>query len=222
MTTQEIINKAIYIQFPKSSKEYKQYREAKDVHKLPLPGNMMYSTWKLNDNHFTTEYHRKYVLPLLNDLLHMKYNESDFHLVERHYENNDISMLYPNKECSFDIYSFEHDETSNNVTYDTLINSCNINNWRITSYHKLYKYPHECSHIINNYLLYNDRKLLISGDSQMIPVVSVLACYFKELMYLDNRSNKSFKKRIEEFNPTDVIIELNNDPWNKYHINNFK
>lgn len=220
MTIQEIISKAIFIQFPKNRLSYHEYN-IDNVHKLPLPGDMMYYTWPLNNNHFTTEYHRKYVLPLLNELFNMNYNESDFHLVERHYNEHDISMLYPNKEYSFDVYSLEFDEKHYNVPFDILVNSCNINHYSITEYHKLYKYPHSSSHIINN-TIDSDRKLIVSGDSQMIPIISIIACYFKEVIYLDNGSQKSLKQYIEEFNPTDVLIELNADVVSHYLERNFK
>ena len=72
----------------------------------------------------------------------------------------------------------------------------------------LYRYPHECSRIINKDVDSN-RILLVSGDSQMIPDISVLACYFKEVWYFDNRANVKAEDILKEGEFTDVLIELN-------------
>ena len=55
----------------------------------------MYTGWHLNNNHYTTQYHRKYVLPLLGELLDFNYNENDFILSPKYCDKFDISMLIP-------------------------------------------------------------------------------------------------------------------------------
>lgn len=52
MTREELLDKAIYIQYPLNYSTYKQYDVGKEIHKLPLPERgMMYDNWKYNDNH---------------------------------------------------------------------------------------------------------------------------------------------------------------------------
>ena len=95
MSKDELINNAVYIQFPVNFTRYYNYN-VKDIHKLPLPEkDEMYTLWALNSNHYTTAYHRKYVLPLLGSLLNFNYNENDFTLLEKYSNKFDISMLIP-------------------------------------------------------------------------------------------------------------------------------
>ena len=77
MTKQELLDKAVYIQYPLNYTTYKQYNVGKEINKLPLPEKgMMYDKWKYNDNHFIPLYHRKYSLPLLEKVLKFGYNEN--------------------------------------------------------------------------------------------------------------------------------------------------
>lgn len=51
-----------------------------------------------------------------------------------------------------------------------------------------------------------------------IPIIPILACYFDEILCLDNRTNQSFKKIIEKFNPTHYIaIGLYRHYFNHYN-----
>jgi len=97
MPREEILEKAIYIQFPLNYTVYKDYSITnKEIHKLPLPEpGMMYDKWFQNDNHFQTLYHRQFVIPMLIDLLHLDYNLNDFILDERKYNDFDISIYKP-------------------------------------------------------------------------------------------------------------------------------
>ena len=45
--------------------------------KLPPTGGV-YKGWKGNEHHYTTEYHRQYVLPAIESMFHFGYKESDF------------------------------------------------------------------------------------------------------------------------------------------------
>ena len=106
MTREELLDKAIYIQYPLNYSTYKQYDVGKEIHKLPLQERgMMYDNWKYNDNHFIPLYHRKYSLPLLEKVLKFGYNESDFILKERTSNGFDISVLYPKKEYIYMKYT---------------------------------------------------------------------------------------------------------------------
>ena len=73
-------------------------------------------------------------------------------------------------------------------------------------FHRLYKGGHRCSRIINE-TIDNDRKILISGDSFMIPLVPILACYFKEVVLMDNRTAKSQAEYFENIDFDIVCFE---------------
>lgn len=221
MLKQEIIDKAIYIQFPKNTIGYNYTYTEKNIHKLPLPTeDEMYKGWKNNTNHFTTEYHRKYVLPLLSNLFTFNYNENDFILKENIIDNkHDISMLYPKQNYIYEIYGYSRDEHFDNLKYEDLLVNTSTKS-EITPYHKLYKYGHECSRLINKTIL-NNRKLFISGDSQMIPDIPILSCYFKEIFYFDNRYKKQLQNTYKDVLFTDILIELNNNNISFYLNQNF-
>lgn len=226
MSKDELIKKAIFIQYPKNGTKYVNYEHiSKNVYKLPLVDKkMMYDKWYLNSNHYTTEYHRLYSLPLVFKLLNIDFDVNDFTILERNFETFDISIYYPKVEQHFEIYGFSRDggEHFDDITYNDLIHNDSKKD-DITEYHRLYKYSHECSRIINKAPFNNsERKLLISGDSQMIPDIAILACYFKELWYLDKRSNIQLQNKWSEIEFSDVLIELNCASEEQYIINNFK
>ena len=91
----------------------------------------------------------------------------------------------------------------------------------LTDYHKLFVFPHSCS-VIKNLYKSNNRKLLISGDSQMIPLIPILCTIFEELYYFDSRTDKSFKRILGNVNFDDILIEIFNRDLDYYVINNLK
>ena len=72
-----------------------------------------------------------------------------------------------------------------------------------TDYHHLYRGAHACSRVINE-TIDNDRKIFVSGDSMMIPAIPILCCYYKEVVYMDNRDGVSHKDYFEN----DVFDEV--------------
>ena len=221
MTREELLDKAIYIQYPLNYSTYKQYDVGKEIHKLPLPERgMMYNGWQYNINHFVPTYHRKYSLPLLEELFKFGYDENDFILKERKFNWYDLSILYPKKEQKYEIYGFNDNEHFDNLSYDDIMTS-KAKFINATAYHKQYKYPHSSSRLINK-TLESNRVLFISGDSHMIPDVLVLSCYFKEIWYMDNRDKLSLGDKWKNITFTDVLIELNWMNQEQYNIINFK
>lgn len=218
MTREEILAIAKYIQYPFTKTLYYTYDINVDIHKLPLPAdNQMYDNWEMNHNHFTTEYHRQYTIPLLCELLNLNYNENDFIIDERKSKNNfDISLLKSKQDYVYEIYGYTRDEHFDNLTFQDITHS----NICTTEYHGLYKYPHECSRLINK-TINNNRKLFISGDSQMIPDISFLSCFFKEIFYFDNRNGLNLSHTWKDITFTNALIELNYDPLFAYTEINF-
>lgn len=222
MTKEELLTKAIYIQFPQNYSSYYTYNLDNEILKLPLPKpKEMYDEWNRNTNHFTTQYHRLNTLPLLCKLLGIKYSENDFVLCERiSTEGFDISLLEPKQNYIYEIYGYDRDEHFDNLTFCD-ITSNDIVSDEITDYHRLYKYPHECSRLINK-TINNDKKLFISGDSQMIPNISFLSCFFKEVWYFDSRRGHSFSDKWNDVRFSNVLVELNYNNLTKYTDINLK
>lgn len=222
MTKDEILSKAKYIQYCLKNKTYKNFGiPSEKINKLPIVNeNMFYSNWSLNEHHFTTEYHMKYSIPLLCNILSLDYNRNKFVLDKRFSGDYNISILKPRKKYEYEIYGFNRNEHFDNLSFND-ITSNNINHKSITDYHKLYKYPHECSRLINK-TIKNNRKLFISCDSQMIPDVSFLSCFFKEIWVIDNRAKLPIKDKYKDVEFTDVLIQLNIGSYETYFINNFK
>ena len=108
----------------------------------------------------------------------------------------------------FDCLSFDDITTNNSVKKD------------ITEYHRLYKYGHECSRLINK-IINSNRKLFISGDSQLIPDIPFLSCFFNEVWFFDNREKDILKDKYSEYDFSDVLIELGYGTYNDYMLKNF-
>lgn len=238
MTLNEIVNNAKYIQFPYANESYHDYEKiGNKINKLPILSdeNVLYEKMPGNQHHYTTEYTYKYVLPLIDSILGFGFNMDDFNMNELIINTGNLSYITPKKEeQDFTLTCYTDDETVMNVNYKGLFEPVFFEN---PVYRPLYRYHHRCSRIINN-TIDSDRKLMISGDSQMVPSIAPLANYFKEVWYFDNRTgwirnqkqefefleNKfvSFQDNYKDIIFTDIIIELYSrclewyEYWNLY------
>lgn len=228
MTINEILNNAKYIQFPLVNEKYKEY-QVNDIHRLPCVETYdpLYSLSDTDKHHYTTKYHREYVLPLMENLLHFGYNENDFNIIKCLDNNCDLSYLVPKKEMKFDIYWLLGTKEYLNIPFENglIFNETEGNGDKF--YRNMIIGCHTSLRIINKSINSN-RTLLISGDSQIIPDISILACYFKEVWYLDNRSGKiddttmdiektiSIADKYKDINFTDILISLYSNPLNWY------
>ena len=223
MTCEEILKDAHYIQYPLNDTTYITVSKSIEdkIHKLPLPKEGdMYTGWYKNTNHFTPKYHREYVLPLLIDILKLSYNKNDWELIEKSSGKFDLSYLKIKKSPVFEIWGFTRGEHFDNLCFDDLMHNDSKKN-DITDYHRMYKYSHECSRIINKSII-SYRRIFISGDSQFIPDIAFLSCYFKEVWYMDNRNNLTLCDRWRDVKFTDCIVEINCSHTGRYTSQNFK
>lgn len=204
---------AKYIQFPLSDGTYIDYGVEGIV---MLPSGERYTGWEKNEHHYTTAYHRQFVLPTLEELFHFGYDPDDFIIPPRYYKNFDISIQVPKKALFF-VCNELGDENNPTLTYDEITSQIEEKRG-ITPFHKLYRYSHGCSRVIN--ANGNGRKLLISGDSQMIPSVPILCCYYSEVVYLDNRNKRPVSWYWSDTEFDDVLVELNCNPLDKYLVRN--
>ena len=227
MTREELLGKAVFIKFPLTYKtyypDYDQTAYGPLIYRLPLPqAGEMYDDWHLNENHFTPKYHLNYVLPLLREVLDLPMSSQDFDFVPRTDSTgqHDISYLRPRKECRYEVFGFNRNEHFEDISFSQL-QECSSHD-AATEYHqRYYKYAHECSRVINK-TLDNNLKLFISGDSQMIPHITTLTTYFKEVWYMDNRSAMYFQNKYLEIDFSHVLVELNCNSLAKYVHWNFQ
>jgi len=171
--------------------------------------------YKCNEHHLYPSNFYKMILPLMNLYIkNLNFNMNDFELVDYFSEDkrHDLSYLVPkNKDMKFTFSKegkvlSEHGDFSslnfvNEVWDDTTGYEINSN------YHKLFRGSHSCCKIINE-TIDNDKKLLVTGDSMLIPAIPILCCYYKEVVFLDNRNSKSNKQYFENVVFDDVIIEI--------------
>ena len=221
MTIDEIVKKAKYIQFPEMNETYSDY-SSRDVVKLPIikEGNVLYTGMpRDNGHHYTTKYTYDYVLPTLAKILDCPYTLDDFEFVKVDNGVYDLSYIKPKSNDKYTIICYT-DDSGYTGDYKVLINP---NFFKKPLYRELYRFPHKCSRIINRTSA-STRKLMISGDSQMIPSIAPLAHYFKEVWYFDNRTGyykekpsgpfvfhkdefKSFSHTYKDVKFSDVLIE---------------
>ena len=191
-----------------------------------------YFTWKHNESHLSTNTHYNYILPNLSKLLDFSYDLNDFNLIEKKDSTNtyDLSYMFPKNDKNFEI---TYNGNIYEGTYKNLIGYTNYdinkeNFMKNTSfedinpdYHLLFFAPHQCC-ILKNLSENNGRKLLISGDSQLIPLVPILAYYFKEIVYLDKRKGDDGRMYDIDINEYDLLYAVSKYSYNKYEITNFK
>ena len=201
---------------------YKEGFKDREIEKLPIikEGGVLYTGMPGdNGHHYTTEYTYKYVLPTIDKLLNFGFSMDDFNKVKVDNGVYDLSYLKPKKEEDYAIICFTNGERKSG-NYDILLHP-EFNKRPL--YRELYRHPHTCTRIVNR-TTDSKRKLMISGDSQMIPSIAPLAHYFKEIWYFDNRTGyiknkktgkfefkedlfKSFSGTYKDVNFTDVLIE---------------
>lgn len=211
---------------------------------LPLFDNKDKYAGSLTDSHhYTTSWHIKYHFEILSRLLNININLNDFHIIPNLVKDTssnktyDMSYLIPYYIPTFDVtcstYYTENNEIKTKYIKlkESYLDIVNVNYLHLqdvneyegiryveTDYHKLFKYSHCCVRLDNPDALYKN-KVLISGDSMMIPVIPVLAYYCASVVYLDNRNKKCSNREIwkpleNEF--TDVLFSLFLNPTDKY------
>ena len=254
MTIEEIKKKAKWELFlyQNIEEELHYYSDFCKSHKgvvLPLVSSKdRYAGLYTDSHHYTTAWHMKYHFPILSELLNIDINLNDFAVISniiedastgKHY---DMSYLMPFYDSEFDVIcATYHKQGSEIITeyisererYSDLVNVNYLHLQTVneyegiryveTNYHRLFKYSHCCAKLENKNPIYN-KSLLITGDSQMIPAIPVLAYYYKTLVYLDNRNGKCSNKGIwKDITFDDVLVNLfYPNSLDKYFILNFK
>lgn len=163
-----------------------------------------YDGYKGDEHHVTFDSYYKMVIPYLN--LYIKtfnFNEEDFEYVP--YFSKDMrfnfSYLKPKDDAHRFTLSINGVVVGKHLKFDSLSNAKYIHkDSKVyfgegiknddTEYQKIYRGSHACSVIINE-TIDNDKKIFISGDSMCIPIIPVLCCYYKKVVFMDNRDGKT-------------------------------
>lgn len=181
----------------------------------------LYIGWKNNEHHYTTHFHQKYVIPAISKLLCFSYDYNDYEFVKKFYDKFDITYLKPKQEMLFNVKGLEYD-INYDCGFDGLMDNKNSVRYGLwTEYHGLYAFPHSCS-IVTNLTKHNNKKILISGDSQAIPFIPFLCTIYKEVWYFDNRCDKKFGKLFESTIFDDVLFEIYKGDMTYYIDKNLK
>lgn len=207
MTVEEAKQIAKVLRFPPAN--HYSVPEEYTIIDLPNKENSNYLNFSLNGNHFIPEYHKEVVIPKLEELLDFKVDDSFVWTIRKvNNGNSDLGFYRPvnPNNYMFSAYCITTGEEKEG-NFD-ILTTCVDTEPSHTDYHRVYCYPHRCSRIIN---LTNDtdRRLLLCGDSQLLPEIALLACFFKEVWYLDKRyGNFSAKELFKNIEFTHVLFEV--------------
>lgn len=202
----------------------------------------------LNEHHLTTNFLFKTLLPNLATLLDFEIDWNKYKYASNIYTNEDgksfdISTYEPIDKGYYNVWC---NDINNGIfgNFEVLKYNSYISLWyakglfqkqfpyieSLSPYHKLYAFPHINSKISNLTEDNNGRILLISGDSQMIPIIPFLATIYKEVWVLDNRTGtaKSCHPWIDDTEFDDVLIaapllpgEWRVPPLERFTVSNF-
>lgn len=219
---QKLIDMAKYILYPMNGvyTYYAKLPKDKEILRMPIVEGSTYGTYNLNAHHFKPFYHIDYVLPILEGIFHFGYKREDFDLHVRMDGEYDVSYLIPKKDLRFDFRNLTSGEHIEDAKYSDMMEAT-ASPLIPTLYHTTFKCGHQCGRIINKGEN-NGRTIVLSCDSQMIPIVPVIACYFKELWCLDNRDNKPHTTDLDTDNVTDVLMACGAGVEEKYLVANFR
>ena len=213
-----------------------------------LAKNGIFNGKPLNEHHLTTNFLFKTLLPNLATLLNFEIDWSKYKYVSRTYTDEDgktydLSTYEPIDPGDYNVWC---ENINNGIfgNFEILKYNSYISIWyakglfqkqfpyieSLSPYHKLYAFPHINSKVLNRTEDNNGRTLLISGDSQMIPIIPFLATIYKEVWVLDNRTGDehSCHPWIDNVEFDDVLIAaplLPGDwpcpPLERFTVNNF-
>ena len=184
-----------------------------------------YEGFPYNRHHITTSSYYRIIIPYLSLLLGFNFDINDFdkityitkeypkpsYLISCGGVRFDCSYLWPKNNYKFTL-DIGGERICEHENFECLTNA--TDKWdkkygaHGTEYHKLFRGSHESSRIINE-TIENNKSICISGDSFFIPIVPILACYFKEVVYLDlrpDRENKYSSKQYYEDKIFDFVI----------------
>lgn len=215
------------IQLPKENGEFYKYDLENIIKINGFEKEDRYYNLPANHHHFLTRCYRDKIIPKLNALLQFGFKLSDFNIIKNETIGEDkkvvdLSYLKPKHDAIFTVTGFEYgiEYTSNfsGLMWNEKVSGTTY----FSPFHKLYCFPHSTSRIINK-TIKNNRSIVCNGDSCLIPIIPILACYYKEVWYLDNRNRKKLlPKEFEKENFDDYLIMPFDKVLSYYLENNLK
>lgn len=217
MTYNEIIDKAKMICYPaldafdgykmsidiETNLLMKKYFPQKEFD-LMFGNGPIYRTWPANNHHFVVPWQQNNIVPAILRLFDIEFNFSDYDKCEYFAKNESTGELYDMSYMSPKIgqnFSITDIETGYTIEQNSLFRAYDdyncIEPYANSYYHHFLWCTHKCALIKNN-ILSNGKSIIISCDSQMVPVIPILACYFKEILHLDRRQDYDISKYLEK------------------------
>lgn len=184
----------------------------------------VYTDYKYNEHHWTTNYVWTQFIPRLSTDIGIPFSFDDFSYVKSIRDGHDLSYHIPLTDEIVAITDLYFNTTDLMHISDTVFNR-NYKEYLgcFTDYHWLFICAHRNALISNSQSITN-RNLLLNTDSMSIPLMTFLMHYFNNILILDNRTDRSYEYQINEFlkhsNLTYVEL-LIADSWNmhKYERN---
>lgn len=176
-----------------------------------------YTLWNKNKHHWTTNYIWKNVIPKIIKCFELPFNEFDYE-----YVSNIVNNEYGTFDVSYHRYKlplqikFKNLSNNENLILNMKTIKCNPKDYNECSeYHSLFRGFHSMC-IMENDKSLTDKILIFNCDSMAIPIIPILIPFYKKILILDNRVNKSFKEIIKTFmkNNCDVCEIFHADCWN--------
>lgn len=166
----------------------------------------LYCNYDSNHHHWTTKRVWEYAVPVLAEKLDLNIDFKAFDKMIYIRDGQDLSFhrIKNENEFLFDVYRLDDLQTCVKSGSNMDAVRCLDDKTVKTNYQTLFTIWHG-SGIIKNRSVKNCRKLLYNGDSQSIPIIPILAYYFEEIMFLDNRTDMSYRSTIDEFKFTDYV-----------------
>ena len=151
-----------------------------------------------NFHHYTNGFLFNKVLPIISQLLHITFSQNEYvlHPYDTYYDYHT-----PINDKRVTVYSSLGNKLqglSASVLRDPNKHYLPQCPGRKTPYQTLYTFTHRCSTILNLSTATN-RVILINSDSMIIPLIPLLALYFKVTIVMDNRESKSYRFLYEPF-----------------------
>lgn len=195
-TVKELASQSLVL--PKNGKAVKFIIESDDGKYVKYAGNQ---------HHWTTTYCWREVLPTIFEHLGLQFDESLFQKINFIWNDCDFSYHQPIQEMKFEVEDFV---TKNKISgsYDVLrnINLCPKTLHSYSLYHMLFRLAHT-SGIIKNISTKSTSRLAVNCDSMAIPIVPILAPFFKETLVIDKRTknNPKYWQKLLAFKPTHYL-----------------
>ena len=160
-----------------------------------------------NEHHWTTSYCWLEAIPKIFDALEIPFASESFKKVKFVWNDCDFSYHQPIQEMKFEVEDFV---TKNKISgsYDVLrnINLCPKLQYSYSLYHMLFRLAHT-SGVIKNLTTKTLSRLVVNCDSMAIPIIPILALFFKETLVIDKRTkdNPGYWKKLLAFRPTHYL-----------------